>query len=195
MSDNPYEPPKMPESVRDMSEMVSGSRVFKIVGEITEADYVCSQWLHMKPRRAYRIAGYAVLTLLLIIFAGIIIEGLSSGDFQEILRLLAPVLLTALTFAHLRWRYHQNYRGQPSLQGIHSYFITDSGMATESSHGKSEAGWHSFTKWREDSNLFLLYKADNLFVMLPKRWLDQASISVDDFRSFLRQRALPNVDG
>lgn len=95
---------------------------------------------------------------------------------------------------NLRWRYRQTYRGQPSLQGMHSYCITDAGIATESLHGKGEAGWNAFTKWREDSNLFLLYKADNLFVMLPKRWLEQASVSVDDFRSFVRTRSLPNID-
>jgi hypothetical protein len=169
-------------------------RELNIQGEITEQDYLRAQWLHMKPRKAYRVASYVVLALFAAAYALLLFESVSLGDAWAAATLLGPVAVIPLAGAFLRWLYQRIYRSQPSLQGTHSYQFTEAGFIAVSPHGRGEANWSVFTKWREDTNLFLLYQADNLFHMLPKRWFDPAEGLVEEFRGLLESRSIHRVD-
>ena len=164
-----------------------------VEGEITERDYLRAQWLHMKPRRGYRIAGYVVLALFVVACVILIVVSISLGDPAPAATLLGPVAGILFAGVLLRWQFRRIYRRQPSLQGTHSYQFTDAGFLAVSQHGRGEASWSVFTKWREDANLFLLYQADNLFHMLPKRWFGHVT-GIEDFRSLLARQSILRVD-
>jgi hypothetical protein len=164
-----------------------------VEGEITERDYLRAQWLHMKPRRGYRVAGYVVLALFVVTCGLLLFVSVSLGDASPAVTLLGPVAVILLAGAILRWQYRRIYRRQPSLQGTHSYQFNEAGFVAASPHGRGEANWSVFTKWREDANLFLLYQADNLFHMLPKRWFGPAG-RIEEFRRILESQSIPRVD-
>ena len=107
-----------------------------VEGEITERDSVRAQWLHMKPRRGYRIAGYVVLALFSVACVLLIVISTSLGDPAPAATLLGPVALILLAGALLRWQFQRIYRRQPSLQGTHSYQFTDAGFLAVSPHGR-----------------------------------------------------------
>ena len=142
----------------------------EVAGEITEQDYLRAHWLHIKPRRRYRIAGYLVLALFGLASIPVISVSVLSSQLELALSFFSPVVALVALAALRRHTHRRAYRGQPSLQGTHRYAFSQNQAVSESPLGKGEADWGLFTKWREDSRIFLLYQADNLSLMLPKRW-------------------------
>jgi hypothetical protein len=63
----------------------------EVRGEFAERDYLRAQWLHIKPRRRFRIVGYAVLALFvlaLVLVASRVVSEVRSQVPDGILTLL-----------------------------------------------------------------------------------------------------------
>jgi len=153
-----------------------------------------AQWLHMKPRRKYRIGLFVVVSVVVVALVVGVLGSISSGDFRALFMILFLSILVVAAFARRRSRFCQIYRNQPSLQGRHRYVFSDDKITAESPHGRGEVSWRAFTKWRENEHVLLLYQADNLFHLIPKRWFEDASISVDELRSLLQRHSIQFVD-
>lgn len=164
----------------------------EVRGEFAERDYLRAQWLHMKPRRRFRVVGYLVLALFVLALVLVASRVVSEGDPRPAAPLLlATVILAGVAYLH-RYLWKRHYRRQPSLQGLQIYSFSPEGIDACSPHGSSQVRWDIFTKWREDSHLFLLYQADNLFCMVPKRWLVDAH-QMTELRTLLAERSGPRV--
>jgi len=167
----------------------------EVAGEIVEEDYLRAQWLHVKPRRRYRIAGYVVLALFVLTSIPVVVTSVSLRNSELAFSFFGPVVaLVALAALQLHM-HRRTYRRQPSLQGTHRYTFNEDRVASQSPLGTGEAEWSVFTKWREDSRIFILYQAENLFHMLPKRWFDGDETKINEFRDLLEAKMLPRVDG
>ena len=164
----------------------------EIRGELTEKDYLRAQWLHMKPRRGFRAAGYVVLVLFLLALGLAVASAVAGSAHQPLAHVLLPVLVLGGVVVLQRYQWKRIYRRQLSLQGLHTYTFSAEGIVASSAHGNGRMDWTVFIKWREDPNLFLLYQADNLFHMIPKRWLtDDRQLA--EFRALVSRHAGPCV--
>jgi hypothetical protein len=150
----------------------------EVRGEFTEHDYLRAQWLHIAPRRGLRVVGYVILALFALALVLTIHRGVSEADpWRLALAIAAVVALAGLALWH-RYLWGRLYRRQPSLQGLHVYSFSHEGIVASSPHGSGQVSWSAFTKWREDSRMFLIYQADNVFHLVPKRWFaDEQQIS------------------
>jgi len=164
-----------------------------IRGELTGADYLSAQWLHMKPRRGYRIAGYVVMGLFGVALLLVTAATIAEGDPHVLLTFCGPVFVLAAVFASKRHQLLRIYRRQIALQGEHRIEFSSSGLRAESSRARGELSWSMFIKYREGEEMFLLYQADNLFHMLPKRWF-QGSAAIQAFRDLLQGQQIRSVD-
>ena len=162
-------------------------------GELTERDYLQAQWLHLKPRRRYRIAGYGVLALAVFASLSVIVASIAGRDPGMALMFFAPFLALLGVFLLQRHLFRRAYRSQPSLRGSHRYRFSADGFAAQSEVGQGEIRWDAMTRWREGPTLFLLYQADNLFHVLPKRWFGNGG-AVEEFRTLLGGLSLKRVD-
>ena len=110
-------------------------------GAISERDYLAAQWLHMKPRRRYRVPA--------LLFGVVMGLGLAAGFFATITRRdggiswpVACVLAAVPLWLFLkRWSLQRLYRSQSALQGLHSMQLDDEGVASESEHGSGRTTW------------------------------------------------------
>ncbi|OYV74971.1 MAG: hypothetical protein B7Z66_14655, partial [Chromatiales bacterium 21-64-14] len=63
----------------------------------------------------------------------------------------------------------RNYRQRKELQKEFTFVTTDSSLNVEFANGHYNKPWIDYLKWKESRNLFLLYHADNLYQIIPKR--------------------------
>src|SRR5262245_45716900 len=170
-----------------------GVRGMELRGEITQQDYLRAQWLFMKPRRSFRIAAYILLALYGLLAVLVLATGLAVDEpLHAATFLLSPVAFVPLWYLRRRLLVRM-YRRQPSLGGTHAYSLHPDRIMFTSEHATGEARWSVYTKWREDDHLFLIYQGENIFTLLPKRWLDDVP-QVADVRRLLSERFGRGID-
>jgi hypothetical protein len=67
--------------------------------------------------------------------------------------------------------------------------LTEEGYSISNSYGSGRIPWKDFAKWKEDKQIILLYRTDNMFNMVPKRLLHDGT----DVQYILDQLRLNNV--
>jgi hypothetical protein len=67
--------------------------------------------------------------------------------------------------------------------------ISDQGFSISNSYGQSLIPWKDFVKWKEGQELFLLYRSDVMFTMIPKRLIS----TENDLQTLREQLARNNV--
>lgn len=98
------------------------------------------------------------------------------------------VVVFPLTFGLQRWLLARSYRRQPSLHGSQVLRFGREGISASSPEARGELDWSIWTSWREDEELFLLYEAAHLFVILPKRWFQGDEERIGAFRRLLQEK-------
>jgi len=163
--------------------------MIEVTGRLLPEDYVRAQYLHIRPRLAYKFLGTLIM---LAVFWATWYTLFGDDDESFVLAdLILPVAILYLAlffFAYIPWKTRRTYKQQKSLQREQRMKFDEFGFSAENELGRSTTPWSDFVKWKENDHLFLLYISDPLYHMVPKRLFSDAGNA-----DRLRQLLLTNV--
>lgn len=133
--------------------------------------------------------------LILIFLLVPLISFWSQGDISWNRIFLEVILPNAIIFTLFYGLIHaiqyfsikRNFENQPSFRNEISVETTEEGLQINTVTSESKIKWSVYTHWKENSNLFLVYQAPNLFNLFPKRAF-ASDRQVDEFREILASR-------
>jgi len=159
--------------------------------QISADDYVSASLLNSPIGR--RIAVVLVATVsMLCVLVGLQVVYRDPIDWRELGTLVgafggAMVLLSIVSrYLLLPRRVKRVYRQQRNLQRPYEVSWDDDHYSTRSEQGNARIPWNEFLKWRENKRLFLLYRSDVLFHMVPKAALSNEQVA--DFSRLIRDK-------
>jgi len=162
--------------------------VIQVHGRVSWSDYLRAQYLHLRPRPAWVCAGIGIVALGLAILAAALARTLA-GDPPPRFPYLLLVSLGYLGLyfcVFVPWRAHALYRRQTGAESSFRILADSDGLVVSSELGELRLPWTVLRKWKESASLFLIYRSDSLFHLVPKR-LFSSSDQVEAFRSLLRR--------
>lgn len=151
--------------------------------QIREEDYMAANMLHGGRSLA------AIMVLGLILGGmGVLLYVTSKGQNSQTMLLgFALVAIPCLQrFVLLPRRLKNIYRQQKDLQRPFAFDWTEAGYTLESDHGNSRVPWSDVVRWREGEQVFIIYRSDVLFNLVPKR--DLGAAELDRLRAVLIQK-------
>lgn len=143
-----------------------------ITGKIEAADYIAAQWLNMRPRKLMRIIIYCLLLLTGVVYSAMIKDMVVNDDIR-----MLPFWLITLVIGYLfvyfgwflPWKTKKMYMQHKELQKPFELELSAETFHVRSEEGEAHTPWTEFHKWKEGKKLFLIYRSDNLFHIIPKR--------------------------
>ena len=145
-------------------------------GSITPTDYLNAQRLH----RARYARGYVILCIFLIL-AAFVLAAFYQRHLGVIVGLVGGLGLTVeilIATVFLPWQVRRLHAQQKDLATPFNYSWDDEYLEVKGANGQAKRPWRNYAKYLEDERVFLVYHADNIFEMLPKRWFkDEAQIA------------------
>ncbi len=166
----------------------------RIEGQYSVEDFQAAQKLHFQSppgKFVFSCSGNFLLfavVLLLAGFVGAAFLRLPGGFF-----LLIPAGLAAgYVFFELIQRPRQMRRlfeQQKELSMPFEIEISEAGFGFKNSNGSGLRPWGQFARWKEDGTLFMLYRSDVVFDMIPKRLL--AGGEAETVRQLLTRGIVP----
>lgn len=159
--------------------------ILKLQCQLTPRDYVQAQFLHLRPRPAFKWIGLVLIGLTLVV-CGYGFLNLSESDAQWApFAILATLLYFALFYGvWLPFRTKRLFSQQKTLQEPYEVEISDDALFASDSHGQTTMVWKDFHKYKTGERLILLYQSDALFHMFPIRWFSEDQFA--EFRELLR---------
>lgn len=140
-----------------------------IGGQLTEADAVAAQYLNLRPRLAFTVAG----SLLLALCAWAFWHGRS-------LVLLACVAFLGLHFGFwMPFQARRRFRQHQALSEPMSIGVREDGLFFRRQNGEGLVPWSHIVKWRHNPRLVLLYPASNVFHLVPRHFFPEAQAYAD----------------
>ena len=162
--------------------------------ELQVSDVVAAQALHVRPSRLQQLWYVALLTLLGVLLGFVFAR--SAGGVSYLVMLAAAgtavgvgivvimALLIAVRLLYLPWMARRMYRQQKLLRDPADLEWDDRGITFRSAAAHSTIAWEDYVKWKENDRLLLVYLADRLFQIIPKR-VFASSADEQDFRRHL----------
>ena len=164
-----------------------------IRGQLTEQDYLQAQQLHMQLTGWARLLPYATILLWIVgfIFAGLkAIQGTPSF-FLALVPATLFILITPLTNRSVLPRQIKRlFQQNKEVSAPMEMEFSEEGMKFTNSFGHNARPWSYFVKWKEGEQGFLLYHADQVFNLIPKR-LGGAPEALSFVREQLQKNAVP----
>lgn len=159
--------------------------MIEISGKLSADDYVRAQYLHIRPRLAFKVVG-ALLIAAFVWTVWISFTGGSSDlpSWPGFVVVAASIYLLAFFFIYIPWRSRRTYGQQKSLRRESRMKVSESGIQVENEVGQATVPWTDYAKWKENDRLFLLYLSDPVFHLVPKRFFSNVE-DVSDFRQLL----------
>jgi hypothetical protein len=148
---------------------VSDSITFKFT--LTEEDFVRASHVHALSQRRWWITWAVFFGLWVVPLAAVLLDaGLTGDALFRLLPFLAGVASVAVLFTLAwSWQPRRGARASPYLGVEMAGVASGDGLAMDSSLGKQQAAWASYSTVLESADLFLLYLARNSYAPLPKR--------------------------
>ncbi len=169
--------------------------MIKIHGQYEPSDYAKAVKLNSYHKGVttvqYFIVGWIGLMLVLAVLS-LLITGPSDQIFWPGILVLALVLGIWLVVRRVWIPRHvaRVFKQQKDLSEPFDMEITDTTFSCQNEFGTTQVPWNIFTKWKENAELFLLYRSDVLFHMLPKRLL-QGEDDIRYVRAKLEDNKIP----
>jgi hypothetical protein len=165
--------------------MKGGGTMIKITGQYQLTDYLAAQHLHA--RQNLRLGAIMVI-LVLIFLVELALSALQALPWSLTVTAAFLVAIMALYLYVLRpAQLKRLFNQQKELSSPFEMELTDEGYGFSNAYGSGRFPWKDFAKYQEGPDIFLLYRADNLFNMLPKRLLE-----TDVDARFVRDRLIQN---
>lgn len=160
--------------------------------QLTPEDYVRANYLNMRPRPAYKLAGYVLLALTILIlgisFYRVVV---SQAEMVVPLAIVGGLAYLAFFFG-IRWpqRLKKIFRQQKSLHSPFAVEINDGMLFSKSEIGEVKLTWDHFIKWKENKYLITLYQSDIMLHIFPKRSFASPE-ELAQFRELLTKKVGP----
>lgn len=145
-----------------------------VTGTVSFEDHLHAQRVHRSGKAAWLQAVCAVAALLggIVLWRmpgqGLLGAMLLGGGLGGVVGELATSRL------YLPWKVQRLHRQQKALADTFIYSWDESALHAASPHGQATRPWAHYVKVKEGERIFLLYHADHMFEMLPKRWFSEA---------------------
>jgi len=142
-----------------------------VEGQLTMAEFLRAQYLHLRPRPWVAIVGGVILgASLFVIGLSWALRSSERGIPSSAVVLLGVLLyLAILFFGYLPWRFRRLFTQQKGLHGSFRLEFADGGVSASTAHGQAQCPWSHIHKWKEGRHLLLLYFSDAMFAIVPKR--------------------------
>jgi hypothetical protein len=165
--------------------------MIKIQGQFTLEDFKNAQRLHMQARQG-ALSGFpaifVVMAAMMVILTAVSL--VVTGQVDWIALFFPFTLLVTLGVQILVMQPRQMariYQQQKDLSTPLEIEISDEAYAVAHQYGTSRIPWQDFVKWKEDSQMILLYRSDLMMSYLPKRFL-----AGEDQVQYVRDQLLRN---
>ena len=146
----------------------------KINGKLEWTDYLNSQLLHLRPPTSARIVYYAMYAAVVFALVGVIYEW-AIGQFESAISYMPPLIIIIVIVPLYRYVflpifYKNIFTQVKSLNSPFEYEFTEGEMILSNEFGNSRMPWGNYTKWKENSELIMLYHSDIAYNIIPKRF-------------------------
>jgi len=151
-----------------------------------------AQNLHARQGWLVTWLGYCMLALVALAFIGeIVLAAMGLLAWTYVLYPAVILGFLALYRFYLRpYQVNRSYAQNKELSSPFEIELTDEGYGISNTYGSGKIPWKDFAKWREDDQVILLYRTDNMFNMIPKRLL-QDETEAQYILEMLRQNNVP----
>jgi hypothetical protein len=162
----------------------------KLKGQLQWTDYLNSQLLHMRPDPFRRIMYYGVSAVLVFaMVSGLYFFAIGQLDIQ--LSYILPFFIFLAIYPLYRYvilpnRVKKIFTQQKELSSPFELEFTDTGMTMSNEFGNSIRPWKNFIKWKENSELIMLYHSDVMYSIIPKRIFPDSQ-QIETFKSYLEK--------
>ncbi len=159
----------------------------KLKGRVVAGDLLAAQWVHVRPRRSFAVAGVLLFALTIFVMVASFVghhQSLADPTAWILPGLLAYLAFTAFVWVPIKVR--RSFFQRKDLQHEISMTVTSAGIEARTEQGYSVKPWSDYLKWKEGKGVFLLYLSDHLFQIVPKHFF-AARGDIDAFRDLIRQ--------
>lgn len=168
----------------------------KINGQLQWTDYLNSQLLHLRPTAFMRIVYYFFYALVVFAF-GQVIYHFVTGQLDFSFVLLLPLLILVAMFPLYRYvllpmQTRKIFAQQKALHSPFEVEFNETEMTVSNEFGNSRIPWGNFARWKEDSELILLYHSDVMYNIIPKRFFSDSQ-QIEIVKSFLEKNKVPKT--
>jgi hypothetical protein len=141
----------------------------------------------MRPRRSLAVVGIILVAL----GVGLALVMLVSGNPQETnwATFIVPgvLLYFALIFGlGIPYKCRRAFSQRKDLQRPCTFHTEEKGLRFSTEGISGTKAWSDYFKWKEGKNCFLIYMSDNMYQVIPKRFLESES-EVRTFREILQR--------
>ncbi len=170
--------------------------MIQIHGQYDLADYKKAVKLNMRRGQFATWSIYLLLGLIgLMVLGGLLFTLFADSPFilpvpALLTALLFPALLGLMWFVLLPRQLSHVFKQQKDLSAPFDMTLSDTEFLLQNDFGTSRMPWNAFTKWKEDGELFLLYRSDAVFQMLPERLL-RSQDEIQYVRTRLQANGVP----
>ena len=135
-------------------------------GTISRELFVRSQRLHAGSARIF-------LSVVLVL-AGLLLLSLAilNAPMSVLLPFVMAGALVPLLLILQRWQWQRLFKRSPYLHEPIEGVVSEQGLHIANSRGRSDLPWTLITKYKETSDLILLYQAPNMFGIVAKEFFD-----------------------
>ena len=133
---------------------------------INEEEYVNANKLFTKPRKKII---YVYIILLFILAALFVLSGTMKYKII-IIGAIAGGIIGQLIVRHIYapWQTRKQYKAYKAAQEPTTINFSETGLEFKTKTGRTTVKWNRIHKWRENSNLLLLYQAPSVYHIIPK---------------------------
>jgi|SRR6185436_17268557 len=163
-------------------------------GQYDLEDFKKAQSLHARGGKLSTWVGYGVIGFIAGVTLLGIVMALVAGFPWEFLTL--PILLLAVwvffQFVLIPYQLGRVFKQQKDLSAPFEIELTDEEFYFHNAFGNSRMPWGNFVKWKENADLFLLYRSEAAFHLVPKRLFSNSG-EADYVLSRLRAHNVSNA--
>ena len=146
-----------------------------------EADYVSAQWARIK-RHPLRLA--ASFRYVISVFLIVVIAGIANQKWHALLVVFVDaLLLVVLGLLLQRWRWHRSFKKTPLFREEVSATIDRQSVKLRGRSFEATHDWGEFAEVYESTRVFLLERANDTFLFLPKTHMIQSQ--ADELREII----------
>ncbi len=163
--------------------------MIQLKGQYELSDFKAAQGLHARLGQRWAVL---IVALVLVAFGALILipQG-EPASWWALVPVITFVAVWALVeYAVLPRRIAHVFTQQKDLSQPFEMELSDEGFQIKNDYGSSRVPWKDFIKWKENKELFLLYRSDYSFNMLPKRFF-QNETEIEYVREKLQAHAVP----
>lgn len=162
----------------------AGKFTAKLEHNITLDDYIEANKVYIRTSK-FNYYGHWVLGILALIFGviGVLINPNRIEGYGAIL--CGIYFVSAPTFLYRR-RMEKKWKSEPSISEPLVVTITEDEIIVKSPYEEGITKWKAFTHYIETKNLFLIFRQQNVFNVVPKRAFENQDME-NKFRNLLQK--------